>query len=378
MKKYFSRRLFVIGFPTAVTHGELTTRFEEYAFIDFSTSNEATLARGKINNTKIRGYALEVHFDNKIPQQFYDLLDTRYSNEVGDESPGYSPPRSRHNEGQDDRSGGNRTGRYSGDQGGRLPAGSGYKDYDRVDDSNANDGARRNEDAERMDNEYSAQYKYPRRPSPVNYSDDRRPAYPASSSRRPRHYQQPFPSRRPGHHPYGPPRDRRQHRQRLSRSPPPPPPPFMPPPASQHRYRDTDDQNYQRREYRDDYNDYNDDDRSSRSYYSDADMPDDNRNQSMRRTHSYGREDADMPEDRPQRSESYDRHDDNSYSRSPSPRSHSDAYTPPGNQGSRSARESPSSVDKQRENNSSNSTDNTGNTSGNPAGFSEDALFSGP
>ncbi|KAJ1992686.1 hypothetical protein GGI26_002502 [Coemansia sp. RSA 1358] len=105
---YFSRRLFVTGFPGAVTHGELSTKFEEYgrivgtqlylsrsshdqpyAFIDFNSSSEATLARSKMHNSQIRGFNLEVHFDTKIPRQFHNLLDEQYS-DYGSESPGYS------------------------------------------------------------------------------------------------------------------------------------------------------------------------------------------------------------------------------------------------------------------------------------------------
>ncbi|KAJ1719550.1 hypothetical protein LPJ53_005707 [Coemansia erecta] len=88
MKKgQFSRRLFVTGFPKFVKHGELTSRFEEfgtiistrmvlgspgtdefpYAFIEFQTSTDATLARNGMMNAAIRGYQLEVHFDSRIP-----------------------------------------------------------------------------------------------------------------------------------------------------------------------------------------------------------------------------------------------------------------------------------------------------------------------
>ncbi|KAJ2724845.1 hypothetical protein GGI07_001698 [Coemansia sp. Benny D115] len=95
MKKlYFSRRLFVTGYPAAVTHGELTTPFEEfgrvvgtklilangpdefpYAFIEFNTSIDATTARNKMHQSLMRGQRLEVHFDSKIPPQYRPQLD---------------------------------------------------------------------------------------------------------------------------------------------------------------------------------------------------------------------------------------------------------------------------------------------------------------
>ncbi|KAJ2882337.1 hypothetical protein FB639_002413, partial [Coemansia asiatica] len=66
----FSRRLFVFGYPGAVTHGELTTQFEEYTFIEFNSSIDATTARTKMHNAYVRNQRIQVHFDNKIPNQY--------------------------------------------------------------------------------------------------------------------------------------------------------------------------------------------------------------------------------------------------------------------------------------------------------------------
>ncbi|KAJ2387475.1 hypothetical protein GGI23_006266, partial [Coemansia sp. RSA 2559] len=227
-----------------------------FAFIDFNNSNEATLARGKLHNTKIRGYALEVHFDNRIPQQFYALLDDRHDDNGG-ESPGYSPPRPRNNEGQDDRASGNRPGKYASEYSERAPAGPAYQDYDAVDD-----GMDRRDDG--ASGGYSVPYKHARRPSPADYSDDRRPMRPPPQGGSRKHQHQ-FPPKRAAYHPYASHqgRERRQHpRSRAAYSPPPPPPPMLPPSHSSPRNQDDE---YYRRPQRDEYDD---DDRSSA--YSDA------------------------------------------------------------------------------------------------------------
>ncbi|KAJ2555961.1 hypothetical protein EV175_002149 [Coemansia sp. RSA 1933] len=285
MKKYFSRRLFVTGFPVAVTHGELTTRFEEYAFIDFNNSNEATLARSKLHSTKLRGYPLEVHFDNKIPQQFYGLLDDR-RDDNGAESPGYSPPRPRHTEAQDDR-GLTIRGSKQIEYNDRVPTASGYKDYDTVDD----EMDRRNESSS-----HSVPYRHVRRPSPTEHLDDRRPMRSPPGSRK--HH--PYPPKRPAYHPYGPHGKERRphHRQRTAHSPPPPPPPppMMPQSRSSPRHHDE----YYRHPHREEY-----DDRSS--CYSDAESE----AYSRERSRSYDRSGSPRVEDKSRRT------DDSAVSREP-------------------------------------------------------------
>ncbi|KAJ1666103.1 hypothetical protein IW140_003694 [Coemansia sp. RSA 1813] len=335
----------------------MSAGFYRFAFIDFNNSSEATLARSKLHNTKIRGYLLEVHFDNKVPQQFYGLLDDRY-NEDGGESPGYSPlPRPRNsNEGQEDRSTSNRTSKYSSEYNERAPAGSTYKDYDAVDEE-----PDRRVDDDRASGGYPAPYRQSRRPSPTNYSDDRRQIRSSHGSRKYHpHQQPPFPSKRAAYHPYGPQgRDRRQHRQRQTQSPPPPPPPMLPPHSSPNR-----NDEYYRRPRRDEY--YDDEDDSS-SRYSDIDRPDSRTEHVSRHNDDYDFEDIDSAPYSRERPRSHDRTSSNgSPKKQPKPMDISS-----NNPGGPVPKESASSGNLMES-----STRN--NKSGADSEFNEDILFSGP
>ncbi|KAJ2182214.1 hypothetical protein GGF45_001005 [Coemansia sp. RSA 551] len=56
-------------------HGELVSRFEEFAFVEYALSKDATAARGKLHHSVVHGQKLEVHFDTKIPPQFHSMID---------------------------------------------------------------------------------------------------------------------------------------------------------------------------------------------------------------------------------------------------------------------------------------------------------------
>ncbi|KAJ2753975.1 hypothetical protein GGI19_002747 [Coemansia pectinata] len=114
MKSGFSRVLYVTGFPAAVRHGELTTKFEEfgrivgtkmpiangpnefpYAFIEFEASMSATTARSSMHHSLVRGERIEVHFDSKIPPHLRPRFDDDISVDVSPISPIPPPPMSR-------------------------------------------------------------------------------------------------------------------------------------------------------------------------------------------------------------------------------------------------------------------------------------------
>ncbi|KAJ2687327.1 hypothetical protein IWW39_003020 [Coemansia spiralis] len=114
MKSGFSRVLYVTGFPAAVQHGELTTKFEEfgrivgtkmpvasgpnefpYAFIEFEASMSATTARSNMQHSLVRGERIEVHFDSKIPPHLRPRFDDDNSADVSPVSPNMPAPMAR-------------------------------------------------------------------------------------------------------------------------------------------------------------------------------------------------------------------------------------------------------------------------------------------
>ncbi|KAJ2744396.1 hypothetical protein GGI20_003001 [Coemansia sp. BCRC 34301] len=143
MKGGFSRVLYVSGFPAAVRHGELTTKFEEfgrivgtkmpivsgpnefpYAFIEFEASINATTARGNMHHTLIRGERIEVHFDSKIPPHLRPRFDDDGSvNDVSPISPLHPPHLS-----------------HSGSDEGRQYSNEGYKSHPSADKPDLKDG----------------------------------------------------------------------------------------------------------------------------------------------------------------------------------------------------------------------------------------------
>ncbi|KAJ1866189.1 hypothetical protein LPJ78_002011 [Coemansia sp. RSA 989] len=78
MRGHFSKVLFITGFSDSMSHGELVSRFEEYAshaFLEYASSKDATAARGKLHHSMVHHRKLEVHFDTKIPSMFHQMIE---------------------------------------------------------------------------------------------------------------------------------------------------------------------------------------------------------------------------------------------------------------------------------------------------------------